>query len=147
MPLLNTRLLRDDSLSKTKVLPGPGLTTFLDSYTDDAGVHYLSIDIGEAINFRQEDIVVEIWIPATPALLDGKSISVLLLHSSDNLNFVPTAPTFSATVTGSGGLGGPERYIRFKLPALVNRFLELELSADAASGDCSGLWAQMSILC
>lgn len=124
--LSNTkRRLLDAALSKTKALPAAA-----------AANYSTSIDLGSTVlGPAADNIEVEISIPATPALVDAKTIILTLKDSADDSTFaaIPEAPVL--TQLGAGGVGDTADSLRFRLPSTCRRYLRLDAAVLTAGGD------------
>jgi hypothetical protein len=120
-----TRRLQDASFVKTKALPAAAAANATDSI--DLG----STSLGPVADFLE----VEISIPATPDLVDDKTITLTLKDSADDSDFsaIPAIATLVQTGASSAGAAAASR--RFKLPPSCRRYLRLEAAVLTAGGD------------
>lgn len=120
-----TRRLLDAALSKSKALPAAG-----------AANYSTSIDLGSTKLGPLADLIeIEIAIPATPSLVDDKTIILTLKDSADDSTFAAIAAVGTLTVTGAGGAGAAAASLRVKLPPATRRYLRVDAAVLAAGGD------------
>lgn len=118
------RNIKDNSLILTTALPAAA-----------ASNNSATIDLGATSSYFQADkMEVEVVIPATPSLVDAKTITIKLQDSADDSSYSDTDPVISTVVTGTGGTGGPAKTIRFRLPANVRRYIQFNQAVLTAGG-------------
>lgn len=119
-----TRRLQDANLVKTKALPAANAANASDS-----------IDLGQTtLGPAADDIEVEISIPATPALVDAKTITLTLKDSADNSSFAAIPSIATLVQTGAGGAGAAAASRRFKLPPSTRQYLRLDAAVENGGG-------------
>jgi hypothetical protein len=131
------RRLRDLSLTKSIALPAAAATAVTGS-----------VDFGTTIlGPTGDEIEVEISRPATPALVDAKTITDVLTDSADNVTFAAIVGGPAAIVsTGAGGVGAPALLKRVRLPSNTRRYVRLESTVLAAGGDNTAVASTMAVL-
>lgn len=129
------RLLKDALLSVTTALPAAG-----------ASADGASIDIGSGV-LSPENIELEFSLPATPSLVDAKTITVAIQDSADNSSFT-TIPTLAVVTvaTGAGGVGAAASKTRFRLPSNARRYIRAETTVLAAGGSNIAVSSTLSVL-
>jgi hypothetical protein len=122
--MTNQRTLIDANLQVVTALPAAGasaLSTSLDTYGDNPG--------------RIPDVEIFLSVPATPSLVDAKTIIYTLQDSADNSSFATVADAPSYTSTGAGGVGAAALAKQFKVPIGTRRYLKMNAAVLAAGGD------------
>lgn len=131
-----TRRLQDASLVKTKALPAASAANATDA-----------IDLGQTtLGPAADDIEVEISIPATPALVDDKTITLTLKDSADNSTYAAIPAVATLVQTGAGGAGAAAASRRVKLPPSTRRYLRLDAAVLAAGGDNTAVSYTLKVL-
>jgi hypothetical protein len=130
--LLNTF---DARLLVTTALPAAG-----------ANVTSASIDLGAATAGRIPRVEADISVPATPSLVDAKTIIFTLMDSADNITFAADAWAPAFTITGAGGLGAAAADFRIKLPIGVKRYIALNAAVLAAGGSNIAVSFQLALV-
>lgn len=123
------RNIKDNSLIVTKALPAAAANN--NSPTLDLG--------GSASYFQAQHVEVEIVVPATPALVDAKTIIISLQDSADDSSYAATDPAISTTLTGAGGVGAAAKTVRFRLPSNVRRYIQFNQAVLTAGGDSTAV--------
>lgn len=119
------RNLRDLDFEVSKALPAAAAT----AYTD-------SIDLGQSKIQSLEAIEFEISIPATPNLVDAKTITIAVQDSADDSTFAAVDPAISTVITGvATSQGGPAKTVRFRLPSQTRQYVRLATTVLNAGGD------------
>jgi len=129
------RTLRDRNLSVTQALPAAG-----------ANNNSASIDLVTTTPGRDSDVEFIIELPATPSLVDAKTITITLQDSADNANFAAVADVPAQVVTGAGGVGAAALAYQFKLPIGLRRYVRINSAVLAAGGDNTAISASLSLL-
>ena len=78
---------------------------------------------------------MELSLPALPSLADGKSVTVTLKDSEDDVTFAAIAALATLEVTGGGGDGSAEVLRKVRLPSNTRRYLRADVAVDADGGD------------
>ncbi|MBK8037688.1 MAG: hypothetical protein IPK22_11215 [Verrucomicrobiaceae bacterium] len=131
-----SRRLLDANLVKTKALPAAAAANFS-----------TSIDLGQTtLGPAADAIEVEISIPATPALVDDKTITLTLKDSADDSTFtaIPSIATLVQTGASSAGAAAASR--RFKLPPSCRRYIRLDAAVLTAGGDNTGVSYTLKVI-
>lgn len=119
------RAIQDALLTTVHVLPAAG-----------ANVNGGSIDLGQTTaNPINEKIEVELSVPATPSLVDAKTIIYSFQDSADNVTFVAIPELATLTSTGAGGVGAAAVLRNVKLPSSTRRYINVNAAVLAAGGD------------
>ena len=115
--------LKDAQLIKTLALPAAG-----------ASGHTDTLDLLQGPD-QEAHFEVELSLPALPSLVDGKSVSVTLKDSEDDVTFNAVAALAALTVTGSGGNGAAAVTRKLRIPSDTKRYLRADVEVEAAGGD------------
>lgn len=126
------RFLKDELLKVSQALPAAG-----------ASVTSPSIPVGKG-EFDGVDLLVE--IPATPNLVDDKSVTVKLQDSADNQSFSDVAEYAPIVVTGAGGLGAGAKSLQIRMPRNVREHIALHCTTEAAGGDNTDVAAVLQLV-
>lgn len=129
------RNLRDLAFEVTKALPAAAAT----NYTD-------SLDLGQAKVQSLEAVEFELAIPATPALVDAKTVLFAVQDSADNITFAAVDPAITTGILGAGGVGAAAKTVRFRLPSQTRRYVRVSQTVLAAGGDNTGVSTTFSAL-
>lgn len=130
-----SRNRRDASFVQTKALPAAGAT----AYTT-------GMDLGQATVQSLEQIEFEISVPATPALVEAKTITIAVQDSADNSTFAAVDPAISTVITGATGNGAAAKTVRFRLPSATRRYVRIASTVLASGGDNTGVSVTLSAL-
>jgi len=122
--MLNTRTLRDANLSVTTALAAAG-----------ANVNSALIDTANINPGRVPGVEGIIELPATPSLVDAKTITLQLIDSADGVSIANQVDVPAQVVTGAGGVGGAALTYRFKLPIGLRRYVGVNAAVLAAGGN------------
>ena len=115
--------LKDAQLIKTLALPAAG-----------ASGHTDTLDLLQGPD-QEAHFEVELSLPALPSLVDGKSVSVTLKDSEDDVTFNAVAALAALTVTGSGGNDSAALTRKLRIPSNTKRYLRADVEVEAAGGD------------
>jgi hypothetical protein len=128
--------IRDTNLKKTKALPAAAATNYSDSID--------LLDSAPGIKMRNAEI--EVALPATPSLVDAKTVTLTLQDSADNSTFaaIPTLATVVATGASSAGAAAVTRL--FKLPETARRYIRLKQDVLTAGGDNTAISTTLSVI-
>lgn len=118
------RNLRDGDFEVTKALPAAA-----------ASAVTASLDLGQDKIQSLEAIEFEISVPATPALVDAKTIIYTVEDSADNSSFAAVDPAITTTSLGAGGVGAAAKLTRFRLPSHTRRYVRLKATVLTGGGD------------
>lgn len=131
----NLRTLRDANLSKSKALPAAA-----------ASNQSSAIDFTETNPGRLEDVEILIELPATPNLVDAKTITLTVEDSADGTTFATVADIPAIVVTGAGGAGGTAVARRFAPPITLRRYIRLAQAVLTAGGDSTAVSGVVSLV-
>lgn len=128
--------IRDTNLKKTKALPAAAATNYSDAID--------LLDSAPGIKTRNAEI--EVVLPATPSLVDAKTVTLTLQDSADGSSFA-AIPTLAAIVaTGASGAGAGAITRLFKLPETVRRYIRLKQDMLTAGGDNTAISTTLSVV-
>ena len=121
------RALKDAELIVTTALPAAAASNSSDS-----------IDLGQT---TQEETYNEVLlsVPATPALVDDKTITFTFEDSADNSSFAAVTGLSTLVTTGAGGAGAAATSRRVRLPAGTRRYLRVTAAVLTAGGNNTGV--------
>ena len=116
-----SQTLNDAQLIKTTALPAANATA-----------NGASIDLDTSLETHLFD--VSLSVPATPALVDTKLITLTLQDSADNTTFAAITGLSTLVVTGTAS-GGPatERIVR--LPPTTRRYIRASAAVESGGGN------------
>lgn len=124
----HTRNLTDALKVVTKALPAAAA-----SHNTDA------LDLEQVVGGQVESIAFEVEIPALPALVQDKTLTVSVQDSADNETFAAIDPAITTVVTGGVGNGAAAKTVRFRLPPGARRYVALNLAVLTGGGDNTGV--------
>lgn len=131
----NTRLVRDAQLSVTKALPAAAAN-------NNSG----TIDLGTG-PFHQEEIVIEISIPAMSAHSDTtKNVVIKLQDSADDSTYNDVSPAISFTLAGVASTGTSATVKRLKLPPGTRRYIQFNQAVDSGGPTLTAKSVTYSVL-
>jgi hypothetical protein len=124
--------LQDNELIETKALPAAAATAYTDGI--DLGAQSGKQDFAAEVEF-------EVSIPATPDLVEAKTIIVDIQTDNDSAFGSPTTIIDNIiTVTGQAlAAGGAAASARFRVPAGVERYLRAGATVLVNGGDNTGV--------
>lgn len=122
-------MFSDFNFRKTIALPAAAATAYTPSL--DLG-SAIPGPIGSAIRMR-------ISCPATPALVDAKTIIFNLQHSIDNATFVNVPTTGNMSTIGASSAGAAAVQFDFFLPPIINRYIRASATVLTGGGDNTGV--------
>ena len=105
-----------------------------------------AIDLEQVLGGQVENVQFEIAIPATPALVEAKSITVKVYDGATSGSLSVVDPLIQTTVTGGTGGGGAAKTVRFRLPPTARRYVALYLAVENGGGDNTGVSVTFSAL-
>lgn len=74
-------------------------------------------------------------LPATPALVDAKSITLTVQDSLDDSTYATVEGYGNLKVTGAGGAGAAAKTWKLKLHDHVRRYVQINIAVENAGGD------------
>ncbi len=135
MPIAN-RTIQDSSLQITRVCPAQN--TDADS---------ASLDLGSVALFpTNEELSLEVAIPATDTLASGQTITVTIEDSADDSTFAAIDELATVVATGIGGDTSAAVTKYLKLPDATRQYLRINVACSATSGDVTDTTVTASIL-
>ena len=129
------RNIRDVDQQESIALPAAG-----------AAAYTPALDLGQTVGGEVEGIALEIAVPATPALVEAKVITITVQDSADNSSFAAIDPLISTTITGGTGGGAAAKSVRFRLPPTARRYVRAAFSIPADGGNNTAVEATLSLL-
>lgn len=132
---MSTRQVRDAALTVTKALPAA------------AKNHNTStIDLGATAPASLETIEVEIAVPALPALVEAKTVTIKLQDSADDSSYADVEELASLVITGGTGNGAAATTRKVRLPSTCKRYLQANIAVLTGGGDNTGVSLTLSAL-
>jgi hypothetical protein len=120
---MNQKGLTDLNLTVSKALPAAGASASTDS-----------LDLGTTTGGRIPRVELRLKVPATPDLVDTKTIIYTFEDSADNSSFAAVADLPTVTSTGAGGVGAAAVERNFKLPIGIRKYVRVTAAVLAAGG-------------
>lgn len=127
------RTIKDANLRKLLNLPAAAGTAYTPSIKLGTGPH---TEILEGL----------IKLPATPSLVDAKTVTLTLQDSADDITFNDVVPVAPLVVTGDGGDGAAAAESNFRFPPTIRMFVRLKVEVLAAGGDNTDIQAEFAVL-
>lgn len=124
----HNRNLTDAAKTVTKALPAAAANNDTDA-----------IDLEQAIGGDIENIAFEIAVPALPALVEDKTVTIKVQDSADGSSFADLDPAISTVITGGTGNGAAAKTVRFRLPPSARRYIRLNTAVLTGGGDNTGV--------
>lgn len=129
------RNIRDAQLTTTKALPAAGAANYHDA-----------IDLGGADEAALERAELVVDVPATPALVDTKVITLTVKDSANGTDFTAIGVVAPLTVTGTAS-GGVAASFRVRLPSDTRRYVRVDQSVPADAGTNTAITVTASLRC
>ena len=126
-----TMNVQDATFIQTKALPAAGAAAATDPI--DTGARTARGDFLADVEFR-------LTVPATPSLVDTKTITYSV--ETDNDVAFGSAKVINPGLvvsTGAGGAGAAAVDERFRLPTDVERYVRVKATVEAGGGDNTGV--------
>ena len=130
---MSLRTTVEQAALKTKALPAAAAT----AYTD-------SIEVGTGIHVKEFEVRLE--LPALPALVDAKTVTVTLQDSADNTTFADIEELATLVVTGAGGVGCTAATREVRLPSSTEKYIRAKIAVLTAGGDNTAKSLTLSVL-
>lgn len=124
----HVRNLRDALKEVVKALPAA-----------DAAHNTDPIDLEQVTGGQIESIAFEVAVPALPALVQAKTVTIKVKDSANGTDFADTDPVISTTIVGGVGNGAAAKTVRFRLPPNARRYVALNLAVEDAGGNNTGV--------
>lgn len=127
------RSIQDGALIQAVALPAAGASAVTGGIDLGTGPHVGLIE-------------GRLSLPATPALVDTKTISVTIEDSADNITFAAVPELSALVITGAGGVGAAAALRDFRFPGGVRRYVRASAAVQAAGGSNVAVALSFSIL-
>jgi hypothetical protein len=128
--------IRDTNLKVTKALPAAAATNTSDSID--------LLDKSPGLKLRNAEI--EVALPATPALVDAKTITLAIHDSADNSSFAAIPTLASVVATGASSAGAAAITRKFKLPESARRYIRLSQTVETGGGSNIAVSSTLSVV-
>lgn len=122
------RNLVDDNKVVIKALPAAAA-----NHNTDA------IDLEQTVGGQIEAIAFEVEVPALPALVEAKTVTLKVFDSADNSSFAAIDPLISTTIVGGVGNGAAAKSVRFRLPPTARRYVAINIAVETGGGNNTGV--------
>lgn len=130
------RFTKDAALVILTALAAAGATA------NSAAINLGAVEPGQLVN--EFDVLIE--VPATPSLVDAKTVIFTLQDSADGTTFAAIPELATLTILGAGGVGAAAAERRVKLPTSVRQYLRLSQVTLAAGGDNTAISSTLSLV-
>ena len=123
--------VQDANFIKTKALPAAGASAATDP-----------LDLGAmtAKGSRTEKVEFELSLPATPDLVDDKTVIIdIEMDTASGFGSETSLIDNLITVTGAGGTGAAAVTKRFRVPTDCEQFIRANATVLASGGDNTGV--------
>lgn len=135
-PFNTNPVTADIALKKTKALPAAGAANASDAF-----------DFGQAtLHPLNRKLALQVDLPATPALVDAKTITLTVKDSADGVTFAAIPELAPLVVTGAGGAGAAAVSRTFPLPGTTRKYVRTDAEVLAAGGDNTGVSVTSQVL-
>lgn len=133
----NNRGLRSEDMTKYIALPAAAATA-----------NSASIDLGTdpATHGTVLEGRLEIYLPATPSLVDAKTVIITLQDSADDSSFAAVTGVGTVTATGAGGVGAAAITREVPIPTILRRYVRISIAVLTAGGDNTAVSARLAFL-
>ncbi|MEA3186221.1 MAG: hypothetical protein QOD99_51 [Chthoniobacter sp.] len=135
MSLLDLKALRDANLVASIALPAAG-----------AAANTAALNLGTTTPGRVPRVELLVSVPATPSLVDAKTIIHTVQDSADGVTFAAVADLPTITQLGAGGVGAAAVSRQFKLPIGLKQYVRLNSAVLAAGGDNTAISATLALV-
>ncbi len=85
-------------------------------------------------------------MPATPSLVDAKTITYTFQDSADGVSYAAIADLPTVVSTGAGGAGAAAVERQFKIPTTARRYLAVNAAVLAAGGSNIAVSFKLSLV-
>ena len=130
-----SRNVKDAKFIATKALPAAA-----------ASNQTTAFDLGTRSGFLPEEIECQIVVPATPSLVDAKTITLTIKDSADNNTFAAIPGVGAVVITGADGVGAAATTVTLRLPSTTRRYLYLDQAVLTAGGDNTAITTTFQLL-
>lgn len=113
----------------------------------NANVTTTPIDLEQTVGGIIEAIAFEVSVPATPDLVEAKTIIIKVYDGAASNSLAVVDPLIQTTITGAGSAaGGAAKSFRFRLPPTARRYIALNIAVLADGGDNTGVDVTFKLL-
>jgi len=133
----NNRGLKSEDTTKFKALPAAAATNYSDS-----------IDLGTdpATHGVLLEGKLEIYLPATPSLVDAKTVTLTLQDSADDSTFTDVTGIATVVATGASSAGAAAITREVPIPSTLRRYVRLKQAVLTAGGDNTAISTRLAFL-
>lgn len=115
------RSIKDTQLTTTKALPAAAATNY-----------HASIDLAQTTKEAIEAVELIVSVPATPALVYDKDITLAVQDSANDSDFTDLG--ISKVITGEYGGGADASEWRVALPSTCRRYVRVSQTVESGGG-------------
>jgi len=130
------RNIRDALLTVTRTLPAAAANN------SSTGINLE--DAAPALHGEHHEF--EISVPALPALVEAKTLTITIQDSADNITFAAVEELATFVITGGVGDGADAESRTYRLPASVKQYVRINCAVLTAGGDNTGVTVTARIL-
>ena len=89
---------------------------------------------------------LEIYLPATPSLVDAKTVILTLQDSADDSSFAAVANVGTVTATGASGAGAAAITREVPIPCSIRRYVRISQAVLTAGGDNTAIKTRLALV-
>jgi hypothetical protein len=105
-----------------------------------------TIDLEQVVATGLENVMLEIVVPATLALVDAKKLTITVQDSANDSSYAAVAGLATLVITGKTGNGSDAATRVVALPPSVRRYVQLNIAVENGGGDITGTSVTASLL-
>lgn len=105
-----------------------------------------AIDLEQICGGDLDNIVIELAIPATTALVEDKVVTFNMYDSANGSSFAAIDPAISTTIVGASGNGSAAKVVAFRLPVNARRYVAVNCAVENGGGDNTAKSFTLSLL-
>ena len=106
-----------------------------------------TIDLEQVVATGLENVMLEISVPATTALVAAKNLTITVQDSADDSTYASVAGLATLVIAGIAVTNGSAATTRVvALPPSVRRYVQLNIAVDNGGGDITGTDVTASLL-
>ena len=105
-----------------------------------------TIDLEQVVATGLENVMLEIAVPATLALVDAKKLTITVQDSANDSSYAAVAGLATLVITGKTGNGSDAATRVVALPPSVRRYVQLNIAVENGGGDITGTSVTASLL-
>lgn len=126
----------DASLVTTKALPAA-----------NAANQHTGINLGQTTQYpTSRHMALKVIVPATPALVDTKKITLTPQDSADGAAFAAIPALAPLVLTGAGGVGAAATERTWPLPGSTRKHVRIDQAVENGGGDSTGVTVTAQVI-